>query len=594
MIPLLHLHFICIELSNTLGGCDGSMSKMTIRGSEYPIKKIFSDDFVFTIPLYQRAYSWTTEESEELLQDLLRAMEGYSGSIDDLSPYFLGSIVLIKGDEPDAQIIDGQQRITTLTMLLSVLRSLVHPDYVESLTAFLCEKGNVITGTPTRYRLRLRQRDETFFRDHIQNDGGIEKLQLLQDAQLPESQKNIRDNTLAFLRELHKLSADQLMSLTQFIVNRCFLIIVSVDTPDLDSAYRIFSVLNNRGLNLSFPDIIKAEIVNAIPEEQRDEYTKKWEDLETLLGGETFEDLFSDLRAIFSRQRIRKGIIEEFHEHVYPRHPQVSTPQDFIDRVLERCAYGLNYIVKANYQRGSTSTREIEEINRMYKRLNRLDYGRWIPPALYYFFLHRGKDALLLHFLNDLERLVVSFIICRVPPYKRIDRYCALLEAIYQEQDLFAPNSPLQLTNAESREFLRMLDGNLYLSHHICKYIMLRLDERLSERVATYDYQRVSVEHVLPQRPAPDSEWARLFPSREQRDRCIHRLGNLALLSVGKNMNAENFDFETKKHTYFSTNGGISSFAITTQVLHHREWTPTVIEQRQEQLLGVLKQLWRL
>lgn len=47
------------------------MSKMTIRGAEYPIRKIFCDDFVFTIPLYQRAYAWTTEESEELLQDLL-------------------------------------------------------------------------------------------------------------------------------------------------------------------------------------------------------------------------------------------------------------------------------------------------------------------------------------------------------------------------------------------------------------------------------------------------------------------------------------------------------------------------------------------
>ncbi len=52
------------------------MNKMTIRGAEYPIRKIFSDDFVFTIPLYQRAYSWTSEESEELLQDLLRAMRG--------------------------------------------------------------------------------------------------------------------------------------------------------------------------------------------------------------------------------------------------------------------------------------------------------------------------------------------------------------------------------------------------------------------------------------------------------------------------------------------------------------------------------------
>src|SRR5437667_10772583 len=103
------------------------MSKKNIHGSEYPIKKIFSDDFVFTIPLYQRAYAWTTEESEELFQDLIRAMDGYEESIDDAPPYFLGSIVLIKGDAPDAQVVDGQQRLTTLTMLLAALRSLLKP-----------------------------------------------------------------------------------------------------------------------------------------------------------------------------------------------------------------------------------------------------------------------------------------------------------------------------------------------------------------------------------------------------------------------------------------------------------------------------------
>src|SRR5947209_15348704 len=139
------------------------MSKMNIGGSEYPIKKIFSDDFVFTIPLFQRAYAWTTEESEELFQDLLRAMDGGEESIDDLPPYFLGSIVLIKGDEPQADIVDGQQRLTTLTMLLAALRSLIKSEYVEGLTSFLCEKGNVITGTPTRYRLSLRDRDAQFF-----------------------------------------------------------------------------------------------------------------------------------------------------------------------------------------------------------------------------------------------------------------------------------------------------------------------------------------------------------------------------------------------------------------------------------------------
>ncbi len=571
------------------------MSKMNIRGSEYPIKKIFSDDFVFTIPLYQRAYAWTTEQSEELLQDLLRAMDDYKDSVEDLSPYFLGSIVLIKDDDSSmAEVIDGQQRLTTLTMLLSALRSLIKNEYAEGLTSFLCEKGNIITGTPSRYRLRLRERDAQFFQQYIQDEGGTEALKQLQNASLPESQRNIRDNTLGFIRELQKLSESQLIALTQFIVNRCFLIVVAVSSPDLDSVYRVFSVLNSRGLNLSYPDILKAEILSAIPLEQQDDYATKWEEAETLLGSERFEDLFFHLRAIFSKERQRNGMIEEFHYYVYPRQPQALTPQKFIDDILIRYAQALNFIIKANYPDNPRRGISAKEINAMFKWLNQLDHERWIPPALYYLFQHWSRPELVLRFLTDLERLVVSFVICRVPPYKRIDRYCELLKAIYEEQDLFASNSPLQLTRKECQEVLNALNSNMYFLHHICRYVLLRLDSKLSEGVASYDYQTISIEHVLPQRPAPASKWMRWFPTKEIRDRYVHRLGNLVLLSQGKNMKAENFDFEEKKQKYFSTNGGISPFVLTTQVLRYHEWTPAIIEQRQSQLIEALRQIWRL
>ncbi len=575
------------------------MNRMTIRGAEYPVKKIFSDDFVFTIPRYQRAYAWTTEEAEELLHDLTKAMEGYKDSkdsVEDLPPYFLGSIVLIKGDAPDAQIIDGQQRITTLTMLLAALRSMIKSDYVDSLTAFLCEKGNVITGTPTRYRLRVRESDVSFFQKYIQDEGGVERLKQVKDEEIKsESQRNMRDNTLGFVNELQKLSEDSLTALTQFIINRCFLVIVAVDAPEIDSAYRIFSVLNSRGLDLSYSDILKAEIINEIPLVQQDEYAKKWEEKEILLGSEAFEDLFYNLRAIFARGRLRKGLVEEFHQYVYPgaSREKKLTPQQFIDDILVRYADATNYILKANFQRRGAE-KEAATINTMFKWLNRLDYNRWMPPVLYYFFEHWKESAELVRFLTDLERLIVYFVMCRVPPFKRMDRYCLLLEAIYRGDNLYAANSPLQLTNGECREFLRGLEGNLYLAHHICKYILLRLDEKLSEGVAQYEYQSVTIEHVLPQRPAMDSEWLRHFPSRDLRDRYVHRLGNLVLLSRGKNTQAENFDFERKKRDYFSSAGGVSPFVITTHVIRHTQWTPTIIEQRQEELLKAAKSLWRL
>lgn len=566
------------------------MSKMSIQGSEYSIKKIFSDDFVFTVPLYQRAYAWTTEESEELLQDLLRAMGSGEESIDDLSPYFLGSIVLMKGDEPDAQIVDGQQRLTTLTMLLAALRSLSNPEYIDSLTTYLCEKGNVIAGTPKRYRLRLRERDAKFFKRYIQDEDGIEELKKLQIIQLPESQMNIRDNTLGFIRELQKLSENQIIKLTQFIITRCFLVVVSVSTEDLDSAYRIFSVLNSRGLDLSYPDILKSEIISSIPTKQQEDYTTKWEEVESLLGRETFEELFFHLRAIFSKERQRKGMIEEFHEYVYPGQLHSISPQEFIDTILISYGHALNNVVKANYSREPRA----KEINGMFKWLNQLDYGRWISPALYFFFEQWSQPYLVLRFLTDLERLVASFVICRVPPYRRIDRYCDLLKAIHDKKDLFVSDSPLQLTAKERYETLQALKGDMYSMHRICRYVLLRLDTKLSEGTATYDYEKVSIEHVLPQRPGPESEWVRLFPTREIRDKYVNRLGNLVLLSRGKNMRAENFDFKEKTQKYFKTDDRISSFVITTQVLDYNEWTPTIIERRQDVLIDVLKSMWKL
>jgi uncharacterized protein with ParB-like and HNH nuclease domain len=571
------------------------MSRMSIRGSEYPIKKIFSDDFVFTIPLYQRAYSWTTEESEDMLEDLLRAMEGQEESIEELSPYFLGSIVLIKGDEPDAQVIDGQQRLTTLTMLLATLRTLLTSDHAEALTTFLCEKGNVVTGTPNRYRLTLRRQDADFFKMHIQDEYGIEKLKNLHEVD-SESQRNLRDNTLNFIQKLQSIVPARLIRLTQFIVNRCFMIVVAVDTADLDSAYRIFSVLNNRGLNLSYPDILKAEVINAIPQEQQEAYAIKWDDIATSLGVEQFEELLYNMRSIYAREPMRRGLMEEFHAYVY--HPGQSsnmTAQQFIDDHLIRYAYARHSIVKANFQNKKYyAEKEARTINSMFKLLNNMDHQHWIPPVLQYFYQNWRDPRKMVHFLQDIERLVVSFVVCRVPQYRRHDRYYEILDAMLHDEDLFTSDSPLQLTTRERNDTFRRLDGDIYLiNRHMCRYTLLRLDGYLSEGSASYDHETVSVEHVLPQRPASDSAWRRVF-SYDVHARYVNRLGNLVLLSRNKNSSAENFDFVYKKERYFTTEGGISPFVLTTQVLREQDWTPEIVQKRQERLMETLKKLWRL
>ena len=93
---------------------------------EQPVAKIFSDDYVFRIPGYQRPYAWTTDQAQELFDDLLMFMQAAGGPVEEMPPYFLGSIVLIKEEgAPQADVVDGQQRLTTLTVLLAAIRSCV-------------------------------------------------------------------------------------------------------------------------------------------------------------------------------------------------------------------------------------------------------------------------------------------------------------------------------------------------------------------------------------------------------------------------------------------------------------------------------------
>jgi hypothetical protein len=562
------------------------MSRVNIHGAEYAIRKVFSDDFVFTIPLYQRPYAWTTEQAEEMLEDFITFLGDDNEPIEEVNPYFLGSIVLIKEDTPDAQVVDGQQRLTTLTILLAALRASVPTEHANDLTTFLYQKGSLISGTPNRYRLTLRERDQDFFKKYIQDEGGINKLKDLSPVGLSDSQQNIKENGLRFLWRLEKLPEPQRVRLAQFIVTRCFLVVVS--TPDLDSAYRIFSVLNDRGLDLSLPDILKADIIGKIPEQKQEAYSSKWEDTEQALGRERFEALFSHIRMIYRKAKLRESVIKEFRQYVRP----TNNPQQFIDEILCPFADAFSELKNFAYE----NERRAEQVNQLFWWLNRIDNSDWVPPAILYLSHNRNNPDQLEHFFTDLERLAAGLMIQRSNINERLERYSQLLTAIERQENLFSSDSPLQLTREEQRHILKILDGDLYSIQKIRLYVLQRLDTALSKGNASYDFSTITIEHVLPQKPAKGSEWETLFPSQQEREKYVHRLGNLVLLSRRKNGEAQNFKFEQKKKTYFSTQKDklVSPFALTSQVLREQEWTPAVIEKRQKELIGVLKKVWRL
>lgn len=563
------------------------VSTVEIRGAQHPIHKIFSDDFAFFVPSYQRPYSWTNEHAGELLDDLLAFLGDGQEKVDDLNPYFLGSIVLIKGDAPEAQIVDGQQRLTTLTILLAALRELVGPQYAQAITPFLYGQGNTLTGAPDRYRLSLRERDSAFFQENLQHVGGVSKLPGLNAAKLSDSQRYIRENALMYLDRLRALPDLQRVRLAQFIVRRCLLVVVS--TPDLDSAYRIFSVLNDRGLDLSPADILKAEVIGRVPPGLQAAYTAKWEGLEDELGREDFDGVLSHIRTLYRRRWQRGPVLSEFRNYVMAT---VGDSQRLIDDTLLPLGEAYRVIRDEDYEHPQAQI--ADEINGYLRWLNRLPESDWIPPAMLYLVKYGNAPERLVRFFADLERLAAGLLIRRSPINKRFDRFNRLIQAIERGDNLGALDSPLQLAAEDRKIALGVLDGNFYLNYSRARqYVLLRLDSALAEGEASYNFKTISVEHVLPQNPPVDSAWTQSF-APEVRDQWVHRLGNLVLLSRAKNSLANNYDFERKKRVYFAGPRGISPFALTTQVVRETEWTPEVVERRQRELIAKLRDLWKL
>ncbi|MCP1850258.1 MULTISPECIES: DUF262 domain-containing protein [unclassified Bradyrhizobium] len=558
------------------------MIRHTIEANEKPILDIFCDKYLFSIPSYQRPYAWTTEQASELLDDITTA-SGETGDVANASPYFLGSIVLIKDPlAPEADVVDGQQRLTTITILLCVLRDLADAKIGQAIHNYICQTGDPIKETADVFRLSPRERDAEFFRSTIQTASQTQNLP--DPRQFSDARARMLENAAFFREKLKDVSDERRRRLTMYIAQRCYLVIVAAS--DQESAFRIFSVLNSRGLDLSPADILKAEIIGALPVDKQDNFTNIWEDIEDELGRSRFAELFGHIRMIHRKQKMQGTLIAEFREFV----PTRKDPANFINKELSPYADAYEEITDKSF----ASFKHADEINRQLAHLSRLDNFDWQPPAIEVIARRRENPEFILRFLSDLERLAYGLFLMRSDPSDRIRRYGKLLGSIQAGDDLFAAESSLQLSGDEKNFVRAALDGDIYRVTRIRLPLLLRLDELLSGGSAVYNQPIVTVEHVLPQSPSVGSKWLEDFPDASERERWVHKLANLVLLTRRKNSQASNFDFVEKKEKYFAMKAGVANFAITSNVLKEKEWTVATLKKRQAEILAAIAQLWRL
>ena len=252
----------------------------------------------FVIPEYQRPYAWTEEQVETLFEDLWE-FTTISGGAERESSYFLGSVVSYENENGEQEIIDGQQRITSLFLLLRAIytKLVATPESERTAEAnnFIGKieptiwRTDKLTGTVDFKNILLTSR--------VVNNEGNEILRAILES--GKTDENAKDNYSRNYRYFQKLfdrhSTENPLMIYQFIyavLNQAILLPITADTQD--TALTIFSTLNDRGLPLSDADIFKAKIYNQLEVEAKKEFIERWKDLDEQAtdANESIQQLF--------------------------------------------------------------------------------------------------------------------------------------------------------------------------------------------------------------------------------------------------------------------------------------------------------------
>ncbi len=565
-----------------------------ITGKEYPLKEIFSKNFDFHMPGYQRPYAWTQNETEELFDDIYRSFCSNANA-----DYFLGSIVLAKEDDkPRAEVIDGQQRLVTLTILLAVMASYFSGEKRTNWDKYLMEEGNEFEDVASQPRLHLRAQDQPFFCKYIQDVQLDALAQKVGTSLKDEAQKNIKHNCAVLRKRIEEKivpdisdpvqKEEPVFAFAKYLIQHCYVIVVS--TPDEKTSCRIFSILNDRGMNLLPIDIIKSKVIGGIAKELQDEYTQKWEEMEQAAGRDGFNNLIIYTRMIFARTKSEKDIVDEFERYVINKVP----PKKLIDEVLEPFSRAYVTIAGSSYK----ASQQAESVNSYLRWLNKIDDKDWMPAAIKFFAVHENDEDYVRWFVEKYERLAACLYITGLQRRNRINRYAKVLLEMDQGQDsLQHPLQSVELTDKEKSTFVEKLNGNVYdLSANKKSYVILRLNDFIGDSALQFDSINggFSIEHVLPQTIREGSPWRQDWPEQKLVDEWLNKIANLVALTSRKNSAAGNDDFASKKEKYFSYKHGVTTYPLTTQVLNEEHWTPEVLERRQRELLQIFRKHWDL
>lgn len=351
----------------------------------------------FLIPNYQRPYAWGKEECETLWEDIYEFAipEGSADKFNKKDEYYLGSIVTFKNDDEVNEVIDGQQRLTTLILLLRAFYDNFKDAKEEGMIAIRNSIENCIWGTT---EFRTIDKDSIKINSDVATDADrLDFIDILKNGECDnvDSKSNYNENFKFFKEKIAKLSVRSLEAtkfITPRILNNC--VVISIESDTQDNALRIFSTLNNRGLPLADADIFKSQMYDFYKSKKEEkDFIERWKNLEDICRDTFKSKTFNPMDELFTRymyyRRAKKGNTDSTTislRKFYEEDKYCILKNDIILSELECLAEFWRDIFCQNEERFST------EILRKLFVLNYAPNGMWTYFVSVYFMSWKDEN----------------------------------------------------------------------------------------------------------------------------------------------------------------------------------------------------------
>lgn len=492
----------------------------------------------FVIPEYQRTYAWSDEQIRVLFDDLTE----YTHNIneDDESTYFLGTIVSYENENHEQEIIDGQQRITTLFLLLRAIytkleKSGSEANFLKSQIVPTIWKQNPTTGEVDFDKILVTSRV-------MGDEGNQEFANILISGKIDgKSSSNYANNYKLLQQLVNEYAAEQPLSFYSFIsniLNRVILLPITADTQD--TALTIFSTLNDRGLALSDADIFKAKIYNQLDQNGKKDFIERWQELdeEATNAGESIQRLFYYymfyLRAKDNdRKTTTPGIRKYYANNNFERL--------YSDDIMENLNTILNLWIVINNRSTVDDEQWSEnmEIKQILDALTSYPNEFWKYPVVIYYLHYHQNDTFEYEFLLFVKRLlaVLSARYIVTPTINSVKTGILNLNA----EIIRSPQPKFDFSRVDEKE----LADKIKNAHRNTVRMILKIIayQRQSELLP----EKWEIEHILPQK------WQSSYfstSSDSEVKELVEHIGNKIPFEKKLNIIASNGYFAKKKESY--------------------------------------------